>query len=182
MLFSLAIILADSFAVGENRAQPWWDYPGLELWKFLNLLLFAAVMVYILKRPLTDAFRARRETIRRDLFKAQEERDRALASFAEVQSRLARLGSEVAAIHEHSRSEARGERERIARDTELEMLKLREQAQREIVSAGKMASHELRRLAAHQSVKLAEEIIRREIGPEDDAKLIDMNVEQLGRA
>lgn len=159
---------------------PWWDYPGLELWKFFNLFLFVGVMVYFLKRPVSDGFRARREGIRRELQKAREERDLGLAKLAEVQSRLERLDSEVAAIKGHSLSEAQAERERISRDTEQEILKLQEQSQREILGAGKVAKHELRRFAAQQSVRLAEEIVRREIRSEDDARLIELNVEQMG--
>ena len=181
MLLTGVTFFAGLLAVGESPAQSWWDYPGLELWKFVNLFVFVAALIYVLKRPLTEAFRSRREAIRRDLLRAQEERDQALAKLAEVQARLERLDSEVASIQEHSRSEARAEGERIARETELEMLKLREQAQREIVSAGKVARHDLRIFAAHQSVKLAEEVIRREIRSEDDATLIELNVEQLGR-
>jgi len=175
-----AIGLTHLMALVEN-GEPWWNYPGLELWKFFNLFVFAAALIYFLKRPLTLAFRSLREAIRRDLLKAQEERDEELGQLAEVQSRLARLDSEVADIQERARAEAHAERERIAQDTELEIIKLREQAQREIVSAGKVARHELRLFAAQQSVRLAEEIIRREIRSEDDAKLIYRNVEQLGR-
>lgn len=175
-LFFISLIVE-----GESHSQPWWNYPGLEIWKFFNLFLFAAVMVYLLKRPLTDAFRSRREGIRQELLKAREERDQALGKLAEVQARLERLDSEVAAIQEQSRTEAEAERDRIARETEQDILKLREQAQREILGAGKVARHELRRFAAQQSVKLAEEIVRREISSDDDARLIELNVEQLGR-
>ena len=182
MLVTGALLFIILIVEGESHSQPWWDYPGLEVWKFFNLFLFAAVTVYLLKRPLSDAFRSRRENIRQELLKAQEERDRALAQLAEVQARLERLDSEVAGIQEQSRSEAQTERERIARETEQEILKLREQSQREILGAGKVAKHELRRFAAQQSIKLAEEIVRREIRSEDDARLIELNVEQLGRA
>src|ERR1700694_5932394 len=139
MLSTEATFLGYFLAVGENGTQPWWDYPGLEAWKFFNLFVFITVMVYVLKRPLTEAFRSRREAIRRDLLTAQEERSQALAKLADVQSRLQRLDSEVARIQEQSISEARAESERITRETELEMLKVREQAQREIASASKVA-------------------------------------------
>ena len=62
------------------------------------------------------------------------------------------------------------------------MLRLSEQAAREIESAGKAAKKELRRYAAEQSVRLAEEIVRREMKPEDDARLIASNIEELGGA
>jgi len=181
MLPTVATLFITLIAESENSTKPWWDYPGLELWKFFNLFLFVVVMVYWLKRPLSDAFRSRREGIRRELLKAREERDQALVKLAEVQARLERLDSEVASIKEHALSEAQAERERILRDTEQEIRKLQEQSQREVLSAGKVAKHELRRFAARQSVRLAEEIVRREIRSEDDARLLELNVAQLGR-
>ncbi|MCU1266036.1 MAG: synthase subunit [Acidobacteria bacterium] len=181
MLPTVATFFVTLMIEGRSSTTPWWDYPGLEVWKFFNLFIFVAVMVYLLKRPLSDAFRNRREAIRAELLKARTERDAALARLAEVQVRLDRLDSEVAGIKEHSVSEAQAERERILRDTEQEILKLQEQSQREILSAGKVARHELRLFAAQQSVKVAEEVIRREIRPEDDSRLMELNVEQLGR-
>jgi F0F1-type ATP synthase membrane subunit b/b' len=53
---------------------------------------------------------------------------------------------------------------------------------REIETAGKAARKDLRRYTAEQSVRLAEEIVRREIKPEDDARLIRNNIEELGGA
>jgi F-type H+-transporting ATPase subunit b len=169
------------FAEEANHVSPWWNYPGLELWKFVNLFIFAAGLIYFVKRPLSEGFKSRGEAIRRELSKAREERDQALAKLAEVQARLERLDSEVALIKDHSMAEAESERERITNETELEIQKLREQAQREIIGAGKVAMHDLKRFAAQQSVRLAEQIIRRDLKPEDDERLINLNVEQLGR-
>lgn len=168
-----------SFGFLENPTS-WLDYPGLELWKFFNLAIFVGGMLYILKRPLTDAFRSRRETIRRELLEAQRERDEAQAKLAELRARLSGLDAEVASIQEQARMQAEAERQRIVRETESEMARLREQAQREIETAGKIARQELRRFAAQQSVAFAESLVRSQIRVEDDARLIQMNVERLG--
>jgi len=162
----------------------WWDYPGVELWKFVNLAIFVGGLVYLLTRKmkLGEAFKTRRETIKQELAKAQQERDAAVAKLKEVEERLARLDSEVSAIQEQSKREAAQERERIAKSTEGEIEKLGESAKREIENAGKAAKHELRNYAAATSVRLAEEIIRREMRPEDDARLLQRNVQELGGA
>jgi F0F1-type ATP synthase membrane subunit b/b' len=164
------------------RAQPYLDYPGFEAWKFFNLAIFVVLMVYALTRKfkLGDAFQARRESIKLELAKARDERDAALAKLKEVEDRLALLDQEVAAIKERSVQEAAAERARIAQSTEAEIAKLGEQAQREIESTGKAAKKDLRRYAAEQSVRLAEVIVRRELRPEDDARLIANNIEELG--
>ncbi len=167
------------FALLET-APHWWDYPGLELWKFLNLAIFVLGMMYFVKRKISEAFRERGETIRRELVEARQERDEALARLAAVEARLKTLDGEVAALHEQSQSQAEAERERIANETQREMAGLREQAQREIESAGKTARQRLRRFAARQSVVYAEELLRRDLRAEDDARLIKLNVDQLG--
>ena len=170
--------------LGFAEETRWWDYPGFELWKFINLAIFVLALVYILTRKakLGEAFKTRRESIKRELERAQQERDAALAKLKEVEERLTRLDTEVTAIQEQSKHEAAEERERIARSTQDEIAKLSEQAQREIESAGKAAKKDLRRYTAEQSVRLAEEMIRREIKPEDDARLISRDIEELGGA
>ena len=182
MLLAFTQILLVILAEAEEHASPWWDYPGLELWKFLNLFIFVAVMIYFLKGPLVTVLATRRQSIKAELLAAKQERDEAVAKLSEVQARLGKLESEVAIIQQNSQSEAETERERITRETEQEIQKLREQAQREIEGAGKVARHDLRRFAAQQSVQLAEELIRRDIKSDDDARLIKLNVEQMGRA
>ncbi len=164
------------------RAEPYLDYPGFEAWKFFNLGIFVFLMVYVLTRKakLGEVFRARRESIKLELAKAKEERDAALQKLKEVEDRLALLDQEVATIKEHSVREAAEERARIAQSTEAEIVKLGDQAKREIESAGKVARKELRRYTAEQSVRLAEAIVRRELRPEDDARLIASNIEELG--
>ncbi|MDX6576816.1 MAG: F-type H+-transporting ATPase subunit b [Blastocatellia bacterium] len=181
MFLSLIITNALLAFAGAEDA-PWWNYPGFELWKFLNLAIFVIVLVYVLTRKakLGETFRARRESIKLELARAQQERDAALAKLKEVEDRLARLDTEVATIKEQSLREVAEERERIAHSTETEITKLSEQATREIESAGKAAKKELRRYTAEQSVRLAEAIVRREMKPEDDARLIANNIEELG--
>ena len=164
------------------QEEHWWNYPGFELWKFINLAVFVAVMLFLLRRRISAAFSTRRENIKLDLERARQERDAALAKLKEVEERLSRLDTEVTAIQKQSVKEASEERERIAKSTEAEIAKLGDQARREIESAGKVAKHELRLFAAEQSVLMAEQMIRREMKPEDDARLISQNIEELGGA
>ena len=169
-----------SLTLADDATPSWWNYPGVEAWKFFNLLVFVIAAIYLLRRPLSDAFKGRRERIKQEFRKAQEERDRALAELKEIETRLARLDEEVGSIRKHAQAEAAAERQRLNRETAAELAKLKESAQREIESAGKAARQELREFAAQQSLRLAEEAIQREMRPDDDARLIHAGVEQLG--
>ena len=171
------IFLLFALAGGET---PWYNYPGWEVWRFFNLILFVGALIFLLRRPIGASLTARRDTIRRELMRAQEERRAALAKLEEVEARLARLDAEVETVRAQAKREAEAERENITRATAEETRRLREQAQREIESAGKVARQDLRRYAAEQSIRLAEESIRRDIGAEDDARLMNDYIGELG--
>ena len=162
-----------------DGGTPWWNYPGLELWKFVNLLLFILVGLYVLRRPLRDGLRSRSEAIKRELKQAKEERDQALAKLAGVEARFATLDEEVSKVKERNAAELEAERERIKATTESELERMRDQAKREIESAGKTVRHELRRFAAQESIRIAEEILKKEIGPKEQARLTHRSIEEL---
>ena len=181
---SILFLNVSSLFIIEAGVYPWWNYPGFELWKFVNLALFIALGLYLHRRfgrPIREAMRARGEGIKRELERAREERDQALRKLAEVEARFEKLDAEVSTVKEKARAEADAEKARLRAATEVEIAKMREQARREIESAGKAARHELRRFAAEESVRLAEEILEREIKPEDDARLTSLTVSELGR-
>lgn len=174
--FAFAVLASE----GAGGIGDWEWLPTIARW--FNLFLFLGILFFLLRGPVRNALATRRENIRRDLMQAQIERNAAMAKLEEVNARLANLNSEVATIRQQAEREAQTERERLARTTEEESRKLRQQAQREIENAGKVARHDLRRYAAEQSVALAEEIIRRDIRPEDDARLVQTYVNDLGGA
>jgi len=159
----------------------WMNYPGLELWKFLNLAIFTAAGIYVLRKPINQALLARREAIQQEIITAQQEREKALARVAEADSLLSRLDGDVRTVEEQAREEAKSERQRIAVSTEREMEKLKQQARREMETADKLARKELRRFLAEKSVQVARESIRTQMRPEDDAALIRESIGELRR-
>lgn len=158
----------------------YFNFPGFELWRFLNLAVFIAIMVYLLKKPLGNAFKAKRETIRAELIKAEEERQTALANLTATEAKLASLDREAETIRRSAAQEADAEKLRITEQTEFEINKLREQADNEIERAGKQIKTNLRRFSAEESVRLAEEKIAREMTVEKDARLVKAGIESIG--
>ena len=159
----------------------WFNYPGLEIWKFLNLAIFTSVAIYILRSPISAKLATRRDAIRQELVAAQQERERALAQVSEAEDLLSRVGEHVGTIHKQAQQEAEAERQRLAVAAEREMEKLRQQAQREMETANKVARKELREFLALRSVELARESVRRQMRPEDDTLLIKENIGDLRR-
>jgi F-type H+-transporting ATPase subunit b len=162
-------------------AGEWYNYPGLELWKFANLAIFTGLGIYILRKPISQALQSRRGAIQQELITAQNERDQALARVAEADSLLGRLDDDVRRVQDQAHEEATSERHRIADSTEREIEKLKQQAQRDMETADKLARKELREFLAQRSVQMARESIRTQMRPEDDTALIRESIGELRR-
>ena len=161
----------------------WLNYPGFELWRFVNLFLFIAGAVYLhyrLGKPISAALQNRRDIIKRELDEARRKREHAEAELVKVESSLEGLEDQVSKIRADAETEAKAERERIRDATETEVAKLHAQAQREIAKIAKIVQLELRHFTASESIREAETLIRRDIDPQVDSRLISTSVEQFG--
>lgn len=167
--------------LASDGLMEWLNYPGLEVWKFVNLAIFTIAAIFFLRRKINKSLLARRESIRQELLAAQIEREQALAKVAEAESLLSRLDEDVRVVQEQARQEAQAERERLAAAAVREMEKLKQQAQREMETADKLARKHLRQFLATRSVEIARESIRNQMRPEDDTHLIKENIGELRR-
>jgi F-type H+-transporting ATPase subunit b len=150
--------------------------------KAVNLLLFIGILYLLLRKPTREFFRRRFTEVRAALERAAKEKAAAETKLAEIDARLNRLDAELAEIRAQTEREAEAERARIEAAAQEEAAKLRTLTQREIEIAKKTALVELRQFAADKSVELAEQIIRRELTPEDDARLLQHLGEEMRRA
>jgi F-type H+-transporting ATPase subunit b len=155
------------------------NYPGLELWKFINLAIFLTVGLVILRKPISNALASRGDAIKRELARAQIEKDLAGKKLAEAESLLAGVDADVRDIRNHAEQEAEAERQRQTAAAEQEIQRLRTQAAREVDQARKAAHKELRQFLASRSLEIARQSVRSELKPEDDLRLIRERIGEL---
>ncbi len=186
-IFSFALIFAETHGAGEANSGGFNDfynhylnYPGFEAWKFINLSIFVAIMIYLLRKPLTAAFKTKREAIRADLIRAEEEKQAALAQLTSVEAKMVGLDSEKSRIFSHAEKEAVSERDRIGQQTENEIGKMREQTENEIARLAQQSKLELRRYSAEESIRLAEEKIKNVMNSDTDSRLIKASIQSIG--
>lgn len=161
----------------------WLNYPGFELWRFVNLFLFVAGALYFHYRfgkPISEGLRKRKEIIKHELEDARRKRELAEGELLEVESRLGGLDDQVAKIRADAEAEAKAERQRLREATLIEVAKLRAQGEREVAKIAKTAQLELRQFTASESVRMAETLIRRDIDSQTDSGLISKSAEQFG--
>jgi F-type H+-transporting ATPase subunit b len=177
MLAFVLLLLAESTSASGGGFSAFWNkylnYPGFEAWKFINLAIFVGLLIYLLKKPLSDTFKAKREQIRAELIKAEEEKQAAMAKLTETEAKLARLDSEKETVLSRAKEEAKAEEKRIAEETESE-------AENEITRTATLAKHELRKLSAEETVRRAEEMIKANLAKGNDAGLVQTGIQSLG--
>ncbi|HEX6649045.1 MAG TPA: ATP synthase F0 subunit B [Pyrinomonadaceae bacterium] len=177
----MLLLLAGRWDAVMEWLDTYANYPGLELWKFLNLAIFTAAAIFVLRKPISAALSTRRGAIQRELTQAHNEREQALAKVAEADALLSRVDDDVRAVREQARQEANSERERMAAATQRELEKIKDQAQREIERANKVARKELQQFLATRSIELARKSISTQMRPEDDSALIKESIGELRR-
>jgi F-type H+-transporting ATPase subunit b len=151
------------------------------LWRVINLVIFILILIYILRSKIRigKVFEDRAASIVKELEQAKRDKQEAEARLSELETRLGRLDQEVAGIRAEAERESEREAERVRQAADADAEKIRLTAQREIEGAMKAARTELRAFVAEQSVAMAEGIIRREIRPEDNTRMLNKYVDDL---
>jgi len=157
---------------GEAHEAPTLDWGRLG-WQIMN---FGALLFLLVKfggPPVAKALAARHQQIKSDLASAAETRAAAQARFEQQEKRLASLEQEIATIAASIKQEAEAEKARLIALSEERARRIREESEFIIEQQVKQAEEDLRREVAAAAVALAEKIIRLQMGPGDQQRMID---------
>ena len=130
-------------------------------------------------RRLKDYLANRSDSIRKDLVEAAELKTTATAQLAAIESKLQALPGEVNALRARGADEIKAEEQRIAAAAAAERERLLEQTRREIELQVRLAKQQILEHAADLSVQLATERIKKEVTPDDQARLVDRYLDQV---
>ena len=151
-------------------------------WPVANFIIFVGVLYYFFNKPLKDYLATRSSTIRKDLVEAAELKSSATAQLAEIEQKLAAIPGEIAALRTRGAEEITAEEQRIATAAAAERERLLEQTRREIELQVRLAKKEILEHAADLSVQLATERIKKEVTPDDQARLVDRYLDQVKKS
>ena len=181
IFFNTVLLFAEGgWEAFKHFYNEWFNIPGFELWKFVNLGLFIGLMVYLTKKPLTESFKAKRDAIRSELIKAEQEKQDALGELTSIEAKLAQLETEKANILQRASEEAATEKARLEEHTAAEIERHKKQSEAELGRLSHQARAELRRFSAEESVRLAEEKLRAQIDGTTDARLVRASIQEIG--
>jgi F-type H+-transporting ATPase subunit b len=125
-----------------------------------NFVVIAAVIVWAARKYLPGLFRDRTAAIQKAMQEAQKASEEARHRLADIESRLMKLDSEIAAMRAAAEKEGAAEEARIKTAAEEDARKIIASAEQEIAAAAKAARRQLTAHAADLAVGLAQKQIR----------------------
>jgi F-type H+-transporting ATPase subunit b len=155
--------------------------PFTAYWVFiaLNFAIVVVLLTLLMKSKVPAAFRARTESIQEGIAEARKASEEAQRRLSDIESRLARLDTEIAAMAAAAEAEAQKEAARIQVAAEEDKRKIVAAAEQEIVAATRLARTELRAYVSELAVALAEKRIQ--VNASTDQELVRAFLDQLGK-
>jgi F-type H+-transporting ATPase subunit b len=149
------------------------------LWMALNLAILLGVLVYFGRKPLRTFFDERRHQVQRELADANQLRQEVEARLSKWQRRMAELDEEVGRLRGVALEQAEAERERILADARASADRIRREAQAVIEQELLRGREVLRDEAAELTVRLARDLLSRQVSDADRERLLDEFVQSV---
>ena len=170
---------AEHGSAEEHHEETYFGIPGWIL-KIANMLLFIGVLAYFVGGPVKKAFAERSAAIRQAADEARERRVRADQMAEEIQARLTAIEAEVRAIHERAELEGERQKKELMTAAEAESQKILAAARSEVDNRLKHARAELTEYAGQLASERAEQILSQSITEQDQKKLFQESLREVG--
>ena len=146
----------------------------------INFLILIFLLSRFLFKPLAKFLADRSAGIEKSLAEAKAAHEAAAKAQAEYQAQMREAQREIAAIREQGQREVEAERQRLLQASRAEADRLVGNAKAEIEAETKRAKAGLREEAAGIALAVAERLLGRTIGGDDQKRLADQYVRELG--
>jgi F-type H+-transporting ATPase subunit b len=139
--------------------------------QLLNFGVLAAILGIVGGKAINKALASRHEQMKKDLEEASQARTDAEARLAKQERRMTNLEKEIAALRASIKEEAVNEEQRLVAAAEEKARRVQDETKFLMEQQVKEAELRFRAEVAGTAVKIAEELVRRSVKPEDTARL-----------
>ncbi|NIA08633.1 MAG: F0F1 ATP synthase subunit B [Nitrospiraceae bacterium] len=154
-----------------------------QIWNFVWFCLNFACLVYILvrfgKKPVADALNGRIESIQNAFDDLDAKRSEAEGKYAEYERKLSGIDEQAKSILESFKEQGQAEKEKIIARAHDAAETIKAQAEFYVQQELANAKAELQSEVADMAVKMAEELIRKNLDEQDHHRLISEYLERV---
>lgn len=149
-------------------------------WRTVNFIALLIILIKFLAKPIANALAGRRQQVINELETVQEKRNGAERSYKEFEARLAGMEKEMEGIVQRAIAQAENEKTKILADAEKAAEDIKRQAEAAIQAEIVEAKRALRNEVADQAAVMAEELIKKNLTPEDQVKITEQYLDRIG--
>jgi F-type H+-transporting ATPase subunit b len=139
--------------------------------QLLNFAVLAAILGFFGGKGINKALASRHEQMKKDLEEAAQARAAAEGRLAHQERRMTNLEKEIAALRASIKEEAINEEQRLVAAAEEKARRVQDETRFLMEQQVKEAELRFRAEVAGTAVKVAEELVRRSVRPEDTTRL-----------
>jgi F-type H+-transporting ATPase subunit b len=171
---------AQEHAPEAAALSPFAGNVGNAIWTLAIFLLVVVILGKFAWGPVLALLQERERFIHKSLADAKRDREEAEARLREYAAKIQTARVEAGAIVEEARRDAERLREDLKQRARTEADTMIQNAERQISLQTQRAIQEIRREAVDLSVAIASKIIQRNLTKEDNQRLIDEAIRQVG--
>jgi len=149
------------------------------IWHCLNFSILVFLLVKFLRKPITDALKGRTESIRAGFEELEAKRADAERKYAEYETKLSTMDEQAARILKNFTEQGESEKEKIIAQAHEAAERIKAQAEFYVQQELAKAKTELQTEVADMAVKMAEDLIRKNLNEEDHHRLISEYLERV---
>ncbi|MBU0517153.1 MAG: F0F1 ATP synthase subunit B [Proteobacteria bacterium] len=161
-------------AQGDSSGM-WWNL----LFRTMNFVVLVAVLWWLLRKPIKNMLGGRRESIKAELEELERAQAEAEQALAQADAKLKDVEARQEEIVKGYVQAGEAEKARIIDAAHQSAGRIKEMADLAISQEIKHARAELMDELAEMSAKLAEDLIKRNIGPDDQKRLVGEYLEKV---
>jgi F-type H+-transporting ATPase subunit b len=147
--------------------------------RWINFVLLAGGLGYVLRKPAREFFLQRSASIRKSLEEGRKALETSQAQLSAVEGRLQHFEEAMAAFRVAALREMEDEHARIRQTAAEEAARMMESVRAQMDVAGKQAKLELRLFTAQMAVEVAEKMIVQRLDEAGQSRLVNQFVARL---
>ena len=149
-------------------------------WRVLNFIALMIILVKFGAKPIASALGGRQATVKNELEDLESRRDEAEKQYRDFESKLATVEKDIDSIVEKAVAQAEVEKAKIIEKAEQAVDDMKRQAEQSIQNEIVEARRDLKNYVADQATVIAEELIVKNLTPDDQVKIIENYLDKVG--
>ena len=164
-------------AGGNDGGSPLMDF----VWKTLNVAVLVVIIYKFARKPVASALNSTAQSAKQVVDDARSAEEKITSELSGMRIQISVLEKDAVEMVASAKKDAENEKARIIEEGRQELVRMKEQARFTLEQERRKAEDDLRHWIAEESVKLAEDTLKKEMNQNRQKKLVKNFMDQLNQ-